>query len=883
LSQDYERTENSLRGGCVHQLFEAQVERTPEALAVQFEGQRLTYRELNDRANQLAGHLRSLGVGPETLVGICVERSACMVWGILGILKAGGAYVPMDSKYPAERLSFMVSDAAMTVIVTQQELAAPFMQSGARVVRLEEIPLNDPQSATLNPVSGVSPGNLAYMIYTSGSTGQPKGAMVTHQNVVRLFQATDHWFHFGPGDIWTLFHSVAFDFSVWELWGALLYGGRLVVVPYWTSRSPTDFYDLLVREKVTVLNQTPSASLQLAAAAERAPAAQQLNLRFVIFGGEALAPDSLKTWFDRFGDQKPQLINMYGITETTVHVTYRPMRIGDCHGPSVIGEPIPDLEVLLLDSNLQVVPVGITGEIHVGGAGLARGYWKRPELTRERFIQHPFRTEPEARLYKSGDLARYLPNGDLEYLGRADHQVKIRGFRIELAEIEARLREHPGVREAVVLVREDTPGDRRLVAYHSGPVPVKTDDLRRRLAERLPEYMVPQAYVRMESWPLTVNGKLDRKALLKPDPSDFAARASDESSEYVAPRTPVERQLVEIWERLLAVQPIGVRNNFFDLGGHSLLAVRLIWAVQETFGKTVAVAALFAAPTIERFARLLTEGESSVSLTETGKLRGSNSGTPLFHMPALTGVEFFPPALAHELGQVCPYCDWLQLVGVDGQQPPMERMEDIAVHVIAQIRRICPKGPYSLSGYSFGGVLGFEVARQLRAQGVEVESLILWDGFTSQAINHVRRSPLQALVELSSSQPASNGKVSSKLEWKHIKRQLIQKRTELVAALRPKETTMRVWKASMRAFEAYRPGPYTGSAVVVRASLPTESLLQKRVIPELNGWRDLIKGRIDLIEMPCDHADMWQEPMIRVLAEKTAEYIASRKESQRHT
>jgi len=594
---------------CLHQLFEAQVERTPEAVAVVFEERQLSYRELNYRANQLAHYLQSLGVGPDVLVGIFMERSLEMVIGILGILKAGGAYVPLDPIYPKERLSFMLEDMQASVILTQQSLAADLPPNSAKILYLEapdvESELDDAR-ADENPHSGVKPENLAYVIYTSGSTGKPKGVLVTHANVGRLFTATESWFHFGQEDIWTMFHSYAFDFSVWELWGALLYGGRLVVVPYEVSRSPKAFYELLVKEGVTVLNQTPSAFKQLMQAEESLRNEGDLHLRLIIFGGEALELQSLKPWIKRHGDKNPQLINMYGITETTVHVTYRPITTEDVQNGrgSVIGIPIPDLQVYVLDRNLQPVPMEVPGELYVGGAGVARGYLNHPELTSERFIPNPFSNIPGKRLYKSGDVARYLPDQDLEYLGRVDQQVQIRGFRVELGEIEAVLGEYEAVRQVAVMAREDIPGDKRLVAYivPQGDQTPSVSVLRAYLRQKLPEYMVPNAFVILEEFPLTPNGKIDRRSL----PSPTSLRPELES-DYVAPRTEIERTLTSIWQEVLHLEKIGIHDNFFELGGHSLLLVRMRSKLQESFSKELSIVDMFRHPTIDRLAKFLTQ------------------------------------------------------------------------------------------------------------------------------------------------------------------------------------------------------------------------------------------------------------------------------------
>ena len=461
---------------CLHQMFETQVEKSPNAVAVVFENEQLTYQELNIRANQLAHYLQSLGVKPEVLVAICVERSHLTIVGILGILKAGGAYLPLDPTYPQERLALMLNDSQVSLLVTQEKLKEHLPKHEAKEIYLDTDWQDIARQRKDNPVSGVTPSGLAYVIYTSGSTGTPKGVLINHGNVMRLFAATQSWFNFDASDVWTMFHSYAFDFSVWELWGALLHGGRLVVVPYLVTRSPEAFYKLLAKERVTVVNQTPSAFRQLIWA-DNTETTQKLNLRLVIFGGEALEIQSLKPWFDKYGDCTPQLVNMYGITETTVHVTYRPLSKDDLNNTaSAIGIPIPDLQVYILDRHLQPVPIGVPGEMYVAGAGLARGYLHRPELTAERFINNPFvETHATSLLYKTGDSAKYLSDGSIEYLGRLDNQVKIRGFRIELGEIETAIAQHPGVRETVVIAREDEP-DKRLVAYivpdekHAAPV-----------------------------------------------------------------------------------------------------------------------------------------------------------------------------------------------------------------------------------------------------------------------------------------------------------------------------------------------------------------------------------------------------------------------------
>ncbi|MFN6514069.1 MAG: amino acid adenylation domain-containing protein [Nostoc sp. CreGUA01] len=594
---------------CIHQLFEAQVERTPDAVAVVFEDEQLTYWELNTRANQLAHYLQQLGVKPEVLVGICVERSLSMIIGLLAILKAGGAYVPLDPAYPQERLTYILEDAAVSVLLTQQQVIENLPQHQTRVVCLDTDWESIAQQSSQNPISECTTDNLAYIIYTSGSTGQPKGVLVNHSNVVRLLAATQSWYNFNQQDVWTLFHSITFDFSVWEIWGALLYGGQLVVVPYWLSRSPQEFYQLLLTQQVTILNQTPSAFRQLIQVEESLENTSNLNLRKVIFGGEALQIESLRPWFERHGDQSPQLVNMYGITETTVHVTYRPLTMADLElaSASLIGRPIGDLQVYLLDKYGQPVPIGVPGEMYIGGAGVVRGYLNRPELTPVKFIPNPFSDKFNARLYKSGDLARYLPNGDIEYLGRIDHQVKIRGFRIELGEIEALISQYPAVREAVVVVHENSAHSQRIVAY---VVPQKEQtltisELRGFLESKLPSYMIPAAFVILEVLPLTQNGKIDRRALPIPD----SARPELEEA-FVVPRTKEEEILADIWVKVLGVKQVGIHDNFFSLGGDSIRSIQ-VQSLAQKHGLNFSIQQLFRFQTIYELAKTLVAAKES--------------------------------------------------------------------------------------------------------------------------------------------------------------------------------------------------------------------------------------------------------------------------------
>lgn len=580
------------REATLPELFEEQVATRPDTPAVACGGETISYAALNNRANQLAHHLIDHGVGPEQLVALALPRSTELVVALLAVLKSGAAYLPLDPGHPADRLAHVVADAQPTLLLTDGEHDAA-MPSGvarihvddpAEIAGIARHSCRDPKPGERGPLT---PEHAAYVIYTSGSTGTPKGVSIPQRNVVRLFSATDPWFSFGPQDVWTLFHSYAFDFSVWELWGALLHGGRLVVVPHEISRSPERFRALLAAEQVTVLNQTPSAFYQIIEA-DREHAVDDMALRFVIFGGEALELSRLDGWYERHADDDPVLVNMYGITETTVHVSYLALdrdRVARRDG-SVIGRAIPDLRVYLLDSRLRLVPSGVAGELYVGGDGLARGYLGRRALTAQRFVADPF-GPAGSRMYRSGDLARWREDGTLEFLGRADHQVKVRGFRIEPGEIEANLLAHRDVRQAAVVVRENHPGEQQLVGYAVGDV--DPAQLRAHLAGQLPDYMVPAAFVVVDSLPLTANGKLDSAALPAPD---FESTVGGRE-----PRDATEAALCALFAEVLGVRGVGIDDGFFELGGHSLLATRLLARIRTQLGAEPTIRALFENPT----------------------------------------------------------------------------------------------------------------------------------------------------------------------------------------------------------------------------------------------------------------------------------------------
>ena len=566
----------------------------------------ITYDDLNLASNRIAHVLLSKSLASDTIVAIYLDRSIPMLSAMLGVLKAGCAYLPIDPTYPASRVVQTLEDANPAALITDGRLSDGLPSLSTETLLVDQ-PF--PSENNSNPPLRATADSLAYLMYTSGSTGKPKGVLVTHRNVMRLMTQTAPWFQFDENDVWTMFHSFAFDFSVWEIWGPLLTGGRLVIVPFEISRSTEEFYALLSEQRITILNQTPSAfslisSLEDGQVEEASPALP-LALRIVIFGGEALQYRALRNWFKRHGDTEPQLINMYGITETTVHVTYRVVREADAHAEtdSLIGEPIPDLQLHLLDADLKPISDGEEGELCIGGEGVARGYLNRPELTAQRFVSDPF-SQDGGLLYRSGDLARRRADGQLVYLGRNDHQVKINGFRIELGEVEAAVASYPGIRQACVLAHPDHTGRQRLVAYFvaQGNMAIAAHTLSEFLAERSPAQMLPSFYIQVPSIPLTHNGKIDRAALPKPVTGSTASSAEK--------GTPMQERVAVIWRNVLEAPNVGFDDNFFDIGGSSILLIRIRTELQAMLGRQIPITWMFEFTTIRAIADKLRDAET---------------------------------------------------------------------------------------------------------------------------------------------------------------------------------------------------------------------------------------------------------------------------------
>ncbi|MEC1410286.1 amino acid adenylation domain-containing protein [Bacillus safensis] len=840
-------------------LFEKTAEQYPDRVAVTDGKRQLTYEELNNKANRLAHLLIEKGVGPEQFVALALPRSIDMLVSLLAVHKAGAAYVPLDPDYPADRLAYMIQDAKPVCSITTKADAV-HLPADCDLILLDEketsdqlltMPNHNPADIDrIEPLSSLHP---AYIIYTSGSTGKPKGVVIPHQNVIRLLTSTEHWFQFDEEDVWTMFHSYAFDFSVWEIWGPLLYGGRLVIVPHTISRSPEEMLQLLVEEGVTVLNQTPSAFYQLMQIdKEQQTLGQALSLRYVIFGGEALELSRLEDWYSRHSDCKPKLINMYGITETTVHVTYNELNrdMITKNSSSLIGEPIPDLHVYVLDEYLQPVPPGTTGEMYVAGAGLARGYLGRPDLTSDRFPADPYGA-PGTRMYRTGDLAHWTEEGALDYIGRADHQIKIRGFRIELGEIEAVLARHDTVAQVAVMMREDQPGDKRLVAYI---VPTEenhfdTETLRQFAAASLPDYMVPAAYVQIDTMPLTANGKLDQKSLPAP-------QLHVQQTDGRGPRNPKEEILCHLFEEVLDLPKISIDDRFFDIGGHSLLAVRLISRIRDALGVKLSIGTLFEAPNVASLAEKLETGSDENALDILLPLRTNGERYPLFCVHPAGGLSWCYAGLLNTLEKDIPIYG-LQARGIARKDDYPHTLDDMAADYIKHIQTIQPKGPYHLLGWSLGGNVVQAMATQLQQQGEEIALVAMLDAYPNHFLP-IKAAPdeeeaLIALLALGGYDPDTL--TGEPLTMKSAI-DILKKDGSALASL--SEDAIRNLKEtyvnSVRLLGEYQPKTYQGDILFFRSTIIPDWFTP--IDPE--AWTPYINGTIEQHDIHCRHKDMCQ-------------------------
>ncbi len=853
------------RGATIHGMFEARAAETPDACAVSLGDDALTYRELNKRANRLAHRLRGLGIGPDVPVAVCMNRNPSLIVALIGILKAGGAYVPLDPSYPRERLAFMLEDTNAPVLVTEAPLAGELPASRARVILLDAEGDALAGERADNPANGAGAGNLAYIIYTSGSTGLPKGVCVTHENVLNLFADFARRKPVAPGDRGSLWTSVSFDVSVYEIFTPLLAGGTLFIAADTVRFDSAAFIEWMSAHRIASAYVPPLMLEDLRAWIEKHPGA--LSLRRLLVGVEPIREKLLAAIMEAVPGLA--IINGYGPTEATICATLFDVRPGAARDRNTpIGRPVQNTRVLLLDPAMRLVPAGVSGEIHIGGLGLARGYFNRPELTAERFVADPFSGAPGARLYKTGDTAKYLSDGCIEFIGRVDYQVKVRGFRVEPGEIEFALRQHASVKDAVVLAKGDRSGVKRLVAYIvPAGVPAGSAELRTFLRDKLPEYMVPTAFVAMEAFPLTPNGKLDRAALPEPE-----ITRADLQSAYVAPRTEVEHQLSLIWEKVIGISPIGVTDSFFDLGGHSLLAVRLFTEITRVFGARLPLAAIFQHPTIEQIAPLIQgrgpeqAGDSLVAIQPAG------TRPPLFFVHAYGGGVFFYRELSDHLGPDQPFYG-LQSAGLDGKGAPHERVEDMAAHYITEIKKIQPRGPYYIGGRCLGAYVALEMANQLRARGESIGLLAVLDSYWMPQEPAARGRGFMLHVR-----NLSERGFREKLRYLVVNAGYRLVKTEMALT----RVVSRVCFAFGRAIPRFMMNFYI-NVYIPEMHGAVERRYAPRVYPGLITffqataeierdprafWGKLTSEGIEVIMVPATHKDILVEPNVHVLAEK---------------
>ncbi len=855
---------------CIQQLFEEKAKQTPDRIAVEFEDMRLTYCELNKKANSLANYLLKLGATPEDLVGVCLDRSLEMIVGLLGILKAGCAYVPMDPLFPSERLNYMLDDAKISTLITQNHLTEIYSGFKGNVVRLDgDIDRIDLESSE-NPGIEVNSKNLAYVIYTSGSTGKPKGVQITHRAVVNFLISMQGEPGLTDKDRLVSVTTISFDISVLELFLPLITGAGTIIASRAVASDGKLLFKLLKGSKATIMQATPSTWRMLIEAGwEDTP---QLTM---LCGGEALPVDLAKQMLER----GRELWNMYGPTETTIWSSVRKIEPGQ--DQVLIGPPIANTQFYILDNELNPVPAGVAGELLIGGDGLARGYLNRPELTGEKFIGSPFKSESSARLYRTGDLVRLRNSGDMEFLGRLDFQVKIRGFRIELGEIENILGEHPDIKEAVVVARDDGTDHKRLVGYviPFDELELNVSELRMFLKDKLPEYMSPSLFVILKKFPLTPNAKIDRKALPEPEVS-----SSETGAENVAPRDELELQLRVIWQKVLGARSVGVNDNFFDLGGHSLLGAKLFAQIEKKLGKNLPLATLFQAQTIAEIAEILRQKDWQPTWSSLVPIRTGGTKPPLFLVHGAEGNVLLYKDLAHYLGEDQPAYG-LQSLGLDGSKPMETSFESMAENYVREIRSVQPEGPYYLSGYCLGGTLALEMAQQLKQQGEEVALLVMFETYNLQEIPdslpfyyrwcHKIQNVKYHLENILHSK-AKGGmmflKGKTSVEWSRFKVKLNIAFSKIANMLHLKGSLnyhhLLIDKVNDQAQADYIPRAYDGMVTLFKPRKHFAGLSDPYF-----GWGNLALKGVDIVTMPVSPRAVLNEPFVQMLAEKLGEEI----------
>jgi amino acid adenylation domain-containing protein len=855
-------------GRLVHQLFAAQVASNPHKAAVVCGERELSYQELYDKSRDLASYLQAQGVVPDSLVGLYLDRSPEMMVGLFGILLAGGAYVPLDPEYPAERLQYMVEDAAPSIVLTQERLKGTLPRTTARMIALDSEWAVIDRHARTNADSGpvrVGPDNLAYVLYTSGSTGVPKGVMVEHGNLSNYLVWAHGAYYRKAGDGSPAIHSIGFDGLLTTLFGPLVAGQTLRLLPRGSEMeclAPLCSSGSFV---YTMIKVTPShlklLNQLIADDANRAPAAA------LMIGGEALVPSDILFWQRRF--PQVRLINHYGPTETTIGCcTFEIAAPIDGIRSIPIGRPIANTRIYILDPRGKPVPVGVAGELYVSGAGVARGYLNRPDLTKEKFLPDPFSSDPGARMYRTGDLGRWLPEGDIEFMGRIDTQVKIRGFRIELGEIEARLHQHPGIQECAVIAKGEGT-NRQLIAFYRAKkstadriVELPHEELRTQLLRTLPEYMVPAAFVSLAALPLSPHRKVDRRALERMD----VTLASGQ--EYVAPRNDTERRLVAIWSEVLdrAPETIGVKDNFFELGGHSLLAVLLLAKTNRQFKRVLPLTVLFTAPSIAAFAELLSADETAPSFDIVVPIQTNGDAPPVFAVPGVGGSVLSLRPLVKALGDRQPFFA-LQAVGLDGKTPPLDTVEQTAQANIEALKTVQPAGPYSLIGHSYGGVVAYEMARRLVEQGEEISSLILLDSIAPSVMQRERSHDETADLLEACMAVANLYDIKVEVDTDRLRRSPLEENVQYLAGLLNESglaigdqfaAFYRVYRANLLCYRSYTPSMLS-QELDVSLHRATQAHQNRPDMPDDYGWNQLLQRPIRTYDVDATHLSILEK------------------------
>ncbi len=852
---------------CVHRLFEEQADLNPDKIALESGDKKITYAELNQKANQIANRLIKMGVGPDVIVGICIERSVEMITAMIGILKAGGAYLPLDSAYPQERLSFMIKDTGIPVLITKRNILPKLPETNAKIFLMDENAKELSEESKDNPVTEVSTSNLAYVIYTSGSTGKPKGVLMIHKALTNLLYWQVNGQVFEKGYRVLQFTTLSFDVSFQEIFSTFCSGGTLIII---TEEERQDLPGVLkiIKNKKIQRIYLPFIALQEIAECYSTSKEKSLDLKEVYTAGEQLqVTPSIINLFKNL----PGFIfsNHYGPSEAHVVTSYALGNDPDKwvkHTP--IGKPVFNTQMFVLNSALKPVPAGVTGDLYIGGVQLVRGYHDRPELTAEKFIENPYKELNDnfsGKLYRTGDIGRYLPDGNLEYLGRDDNQIKLRGFRIELGEIESVLGEYPGFKNTVVIARDFGPGDKRLVAYivNSGDEQPKASEIRNYLKTKMPDYMIPSEYVFLKEIPLTPSGKTDKKSLPAPE-----SVRSDDNNNYEEPKDELELQLVKIWEKVLGIKPIGVNDNFFDIGGHSLLALRVFGYTEKLTGKKLALSTLFNYPTIRQIAEVIKNEGWTKPWKSLVAVKPGGSRIPFYCVPPAAGTALHFQAMVKYLQKDQPFYV-LESVGLDGKEPPHTDLVEMATHYVNEIRTLQPEGPYMLGGRCFGGRVVFEMAQQFVKLGQKVALLAIFDTwppfiapppsyvppkrdarhFLTRTFHHLKTGELWNVAANYTSNKFS------KIKWK------IKNKLEYTFSSERKKLFKRIMLLHFNAQDRYVAKKYPGKITLIECATFKQEYRE--------GWRNLAEGGFEYYVVPdTNHKTIVKEPKLKDFADK---------------